>query len=219
MLQYKQAFKKAFPYTIPVLTGYLFIGIAFGVMYAEKGYSFLWLALLYCVGAYIKEYKPFNNTSATRCFLVFIASSLATIITRISIGVLLVTIMPSATDVNMFVSYTSPLIVIGSVFIFMAFMKAKIGNTLSKITVFLAPMSFGVYAIHCHPLIFTKMANIFVWIIEFNVILGVLLVIACALAIFVTCLFFDWLRQLLFKLCRVTTISNNIETAIKKLKG
>ena len=42
MKEYKKAFKKAFPYTIPVLTGYLFIGTAFGVMYAEKGYSFLW---------------------------------------------------------------------------------------------------------------------------------------------------------------------------------
>ena len=46
MSQYKKAFQKAFPYTIPVLTGYLFIGIAFGVMYAEKGYSFLWAILM-----------------------------------------------------------------------------------------------------------------------------------------------------------------------------
>ena len=46
MSQYRQALKKAFPYTIPVLTGYLFIGIAFGVMYAEKGYSFLWAILM-----------------------------------------------------------------------------------------------------------------------------------------------------------------------------
>lgn len=36
------AFKAAFPYTIPVLTGYLFIGIAFGVMFADKGYNFIW---------------------------------------------------------------------------------------------------------------------------------------------------------------------------------
>ena len=46
MSGYKEAFKKAFPYTIPVLTGYLFIGIAFGVMYAEKGYSALWAVLM-----------------------------------------------------------------------------------------------------------------------------------------------------------------------------
>lgn len=43
---YGSAFRAAFPYTIPVLTGYLFIGIAFGVMYQEKGYNFLWAALM-----------------------------------------------------------------------------------------------------------------------------------------------------------------------------
>ena len=46
MKEYKKAFRRAFPYTIPVLIGYLFIGTAFGVMYAEKGYSFLWAILM-----------------------------------------------------------------------------------------------------------------------------------------------------------------------------
>ena len=39
---YGRAFRRAFPYTIPVMTGYLFIGMAFGVMLQEKGYNFLW---------------------------------------------------------------------------------------------------------------------------------------------------------------------------------
>lgn len=39
---YGKAFRAAFPYTIPVLTGYLFIGMAFGVMIQEKGYNFVW---------------------------------------------------------------------------------------------------------------------------------------------------------------------------------
>lgn len=43
---YANAFRAAFPFTIPVLTGYLFIGIAFGVMYQEKGYNFLWAILM-----------------------------------------------------------------------------------------------------------------------------------------------------------------------------
>ena len=38
---YLRAFRAAFPYTVPVLTGYLFIGMAFGVMIQEKGYNFL----------------------------------------------------------------------------------------------------------------------------------------------------------------------------------
>ncbi len=38
--------KEAFPYTIPVLTGYLFIGFAFGVMFQEKGYNFIWAGFM-----------------------------------------------------------------------------------------------------------------------------------------------------------------------------
>lgn len=43
---YGKAFKATFPYTIPVMTGYLFIGMAFGVMIQEKGYNFLWAILM-----------------------------------------------------------------------------------------------------------------------------------------------------------------------------
>ncbi len=43
---YRRAFCAAFPHTIPVLTGYLFIGMAFGVMIQEKGYNFLWAMLM-----------------------------------------------------------------------------------------------------------------------------------------------------------------------------
>ncbi len=46
MAAYRKAFAKAFPYTIPVLAGYLFIGLAFGVMFVERGYNFLWAALM-----------------------------------------------------------------------------------------------------------------------------------------------------------------------------
>ena len=43
---YAAALKEAFPYTIPVLTGYLFIGFAFGVMFQEKGYNFIWAGFM-----------------------------------------------------------------------------------------------------------------------------------------------------------------------------
>lgn len=43
---YLKAFRAAFPFTLPVLTGYLFIGMAFGVMIQEKGYHFLWAMLM-----------------------------------------------------------------------------------------------------------------------------------------------------------------------------
>ena len=41
-----KALKAAFPVTIPVMTGYLFIGMAFGMLMASKGYSFVWSILM-----------------------------------------------------------------------------------------------------------------------------------------------------------------------------
>lgn len=41
-----KAFKKAFPYTVPVLLGYLFLGIAFGVLLSSKGYGVHWAILM-----------------------------------------------------------------------------------------------------------------------------------------------------------------------------
>lgn len=41
----KHALKRAFPATLPVLAGYLFLGIAYGVTMRESGFGFGWSAL------------------------------------------------------------------------------------------------------------------------------------------------------------------------------
>ena len=40
------ACKAAFPITIPVLTGYLFMGIAYGMLMSSNGYNWLWILLV-----------------------------------------------------------------------------------------------------------------------------------------------------------------------------
>ena len=42
----RKAFKAALPYTLPVLMGYLFLGIAFGVLLSSKGYHVGWAILM-----------------------------------------------------------------------------------------------------------------------------------------------------------------------------
>lgn len=41
-----KALESAFPYTIPVLTGYLVLGTAFGILMNSKGYSCIWVVLV-----------------------------------------------------------------------------------------------------------------------------------------------------------------------------
>lgn len=38
--------KAAFPYTIPVLTGYIFLGMAYGILMTSKGFGVLWTFLV-----------------------------------------------------------------------------------------------------------------------------------------------------------------------------
>jgi len=40
------ALKAAFPHTIPVLTGFLFLGMAFGILMSDKGYGLPWILLM-----------------------------------------------------------------------------------------------------------------------------------------------------------------------------
>ena len=40
------AVRAVFPDTIPVLTGYLFLGAGFGILLVESGYSVLWAAVM-----------------------------------------------------------------------------------------------------------------------------------------------------------------------------
>lgn len=41
-----KALKAAFPHTIPVMTGFLFLGIAYGILMNSKGYNFGWSILM-----------------------------------------------------------------------------------------------------------------------------------------------------------------------------
>lgn len=44
--EWKLAFSAAFPHTLPVMTGFLVLGIAYGVLMQTKGYGILWAVLM-----------------------------------------------------------------------------------------------------------------------------------------------------------------------------
>lgn len=49
MKNWSQTLKAAFPLTLPVLTGYLFLGMAYGILMSNKGFSILWTFLMSAV--------------------------------------------------------------------------------------------------------------------------------------------------------------------------
>lgn len=49
MKNWTKTLKAAFPLTLPVLTGYLFLGIAYGILMSSKGFSIVWTILMSAV--------------------------------------------------------------------------------------------------------------------------------------------------------------------------
>ncbi len=49
LIMLRRALKAAFPHTIPVLTGFMALGIAYGVLMNTKGYSVFWAVLMSAV--------------------------------------------------------------------------------------------------------------------------------------------------------------------------
>ena len=64
------AVRAAFPSTVPVLTGYLVLGIAYGVLMQTKGYGVPWVLLMCCL-AYCGSMQfvaiTLLATRSTRC--------------------------------------------------------------------------------------------------------------------------------------------------------
>ena len=183
------------------------------------GYSILWLALLYLVGGYISKYNPFNNFSFLRCVLIFLICMAITIAGRIAIGLVIGKTSLSPTLVNFFVSYTSPTITIASIFIVLAFSRIKFNKLVNKAIGFFAPLSFGVYLIHCHPIIFAQMKGAFIWILQYNALLGVLIVIGISLIIMLVCMLLDYVRLTLFKVIKIKQLAELIAKGATKFKN
>ena len=109
-----------------------------------RGYSVLWMILLYIAGAIIRKFKYESYFRSWKVIL----------------GILLLT---SLTFVLYFFnyeqwrSYSSPTVTLQGILIFLLCLSIKnIPPSLEKIVLLLSPLTLGVYLFHVHPLIFRR---------------------------------------------------------------
>lgn len=77
----RKALKAAFPLTLPVMAGYLFLGIGFGILLESKGFSFLWaLFMSIIIYAGSMQYVAIDLLSGGATF---IATAIMTIMLQI----------------------------------------------------------------------------------------------------------------------------------------
>lgn len=157
----------------------------------QYGYSPFWLMFCYIIGAYIKLYDI--KKSKKYLIIANIIIILITVLLGNYIGVF------KAISTKL-MAYSSPLILLNSIYIFKFFDNLKISK-FQKTIKYLSNTSFGVYILHGHILIYYHiLQNIFPKYFDMTSLTFILYYIFILVAIYIVCSLIDYLKQKIFKL-------------------
>lgn len=174
---------------LPTLAG----GEPFGI---ENGYSVFWLACLYVLGACIRKFGWFEKVKPGKAFAVYLMAGVGC-----CAWVIVKNWLKTSVD---FLHYMSPLVVIGSVALFVVFRQLRVSEGAAKWIRVFSPAAFGVYLIHEHELIkHHAIKGTFAFFARFSTPVMILLVLATAAVIFTGCLFLDLVRHKVFQWLKV----------------
>ena len=199
------------------------------VLRISGGHHMVWLLALYLIGGYIRRYglpKLRHHTWYLGGYFLF---ALVHLLFKITVELVELKLFGSASHGDIFLLYTSPLVVGEAVCLFAYFANAFTGlkpqGTAAKLIGFVTPGVFSVYLIHVHPLVFW---NIIVggftnWA-EWPLLQTIGAVLGFSVLLFTACILLDALRQRLFTWCRIDALmdaaSSKVETTVRnRIKG
>ena len=186
-----------------------------GAFWLSGGYSFIWIALLYVMGAAVKKcgigerLRPLHAFTAA---LLCCAASLLWKVFGTDFKLLDVRITR-----DYFYSYTSPAVLAAALMhvIFFSKLKIKKGGALQKAVSFAAPGAFAVYLLNTQPIIWQEELNWrFAFLQNRNTAYIILYVAVFALLFTAAALLIDKVRALLFSLAE-----KPIGAAVSRLRG
>ena len=170
----------------------------------QSGYTPLWLIYLYALGGYIRRFNPLARVSASKLALACAAALIASWLSIPAIGMVTLRRSGEASHLTYLLKFNSPLMVIASVCMLELCLRARIPEGTKRIIAVLAPLSFSVYLIHTHPLVFERLiGGRFAVLAAHPMPLMVLEILLAALCVFASCSAIDAVRLRLFNALRL----------------
>lgn len=173
----------------------------------SSGYSFVWITILYIMGAIIKKCKIGEKVKPIYLIILIIALSLigwGWKIYGFQFKILDITVTK-----DFFVNYTSPTVLGSAILYIILFSKLRINKITQKIVAFAAPGAFAAYILNTHPLILKYIIDKqFLPIIDRNFLVIWLAVLVYSLCFLIISIFIDKIRMLIFNLLHIRQIVN-----------
>lgn len=185
-----------------------------------SGYSFVWISLLYIIGAIIKKCHIGIHMHSTHaiigifllCFIAWLWKMFGYEFTFLSLKI----------TKDLFVSYTSPAVLGTSILFLICFSKLNIPPVAQKAISFSAPCAFAAYLLNNHVLIWNYvMTGLFEPLKSSPSYIILFSVLSFSLLFLIFSILVDKLRALLFNFLHIRQLANKIvcvcEHAIEQL--
>lgn len=190
-----------------IITSFMPTFLRVDIFNVSSGYSSIWLIVLFFLGAYIKRYK--EGLKSKKVILVYVAGIIVIYIYKVIMDAATLFFWGESRFGGILLSYNSPIELIMSIALVIAFKNIKLGACVTKLVRCWSPLAFGVYLVHTHPIFFqTYFKKSFGWIVHNNIFVMLLNYFCVITLIFCVCLGIEFVR------CRCMLI---IEKAVKKL--
>lgn len=188
------------------------------IFHTEEGYSFLWLIILYILGAAIKKIELGARVKVKWLVLIWCGCILGTYLSHVIIRYLTTIIFGRPYGEYVLLGYTSPTILMSAILMLIIFSKVRINERLKKTVSLFASASFGVYLIHVHPAIKVLVwSNAFTSYAEYSIVGMIFAIFASAVVIYIICSLVDFIRMRIFEIAHIDKLCLGIDKFVTRI--
>ena len=196
---------------IAIIVGFSFFERIANVFNTNNGYSFVWIFLLYIIGAIIKKCHIGERLKwyhiVPTILVLYIISLLYKIYGFSGRGINV------EITKNLLISYVSPTILISSILYVIWFSKMKFNKKFTNIIKFAAPASFSIYLINNNKFIWTTvMKDRFISLANMPIYKIYYITIGFSILFVIACILIDNIRIYLFKKCKINNLAEILST-------
>lgn len=182
----------------------------------NRGYSAIWLIVVYFIGALIKKMDEENILDKIKtAYFVFAVAVSDVIIWLVHYWCV------SRDEVishEFIVSYTSIFVVISAISLVVIFSRLKFNNTVNKIIAFFSAGAFSVYIIHEQILIRPVFAKCVSPLLDMRLIKLLPLLLVTVAIVFIICVTIDFIRSKLFKITGINKLCKRADNLVVQLE-
>ena len=172
----------------------------------NNGYSVGWLIYMYLLGGYYKKHGFAQKANKKKALLLLLVGVTVIVVSKYILECILNERGFSTDKSWILYYYSSPLTLMNSIMLFYIFVSGNWkDNFFGKILKWFSTASLGVYIIHAHPysLDHVLIGENLKWVVRDNPILTLIIILFSIIGLLFGLSIIEWIRMMLFKLCRI----------------